>query len=857
MAPARLTLLLVEDNAGDARLLREMLRESDLDLAACIHKERLAEAIDHLRSERVDCVLLDLSLPDSRGEETLARALEAAGDVPVIVLTGFSGEEHAVEAVQKGAQDYLVKGEVGPRLLGRSIRYARERKRREIEERRTREALSLLRRLTLGIGVASDTDEALGHLVAELCRFTGWAAGESWLPSEDRTHLERRGFHASDGSALRRLGEAGEAVTFGPGEGVPGVVWKTREPFWQFTAVDEPAFPRAREAAEANLTVRIGIPVLAEDEVVAVLLFFHGDPRPEEARLIHFAVTVAAQMGSILQRKRAEEALRRSETRLRHLMDIATEGIWVIDADGRTQYVNERMAEIMGRPWAEFRGRPVLDFIHEQDREAASNRLLARLQGVRQKEEVSLMRPDGSTVWLLTSSTPVASEGDDPGGSLVMATDITELKRREAADRLLADAGRHFTASLRVEGTMDRITHLLVPGLADWCVIEVLEAGDRPGVTKLAAAAPEKERLLRQRLELFPYHEGKPDHPVARALQSGETVLIPTMTLQLIEGVARNEEHLDILRRLQPGATVIVPLFAEEEVIGTITLTNSESGRTFSPHEVALVEELARRAELAIQNATLYERARRAVLSRDRVLGYVAHDLRNPLAAISLNACMLAEERSDDQRTEMADAVLHSIEHMNRLVEDLLDVARLDAGELKLTPAPLRVTALFAEARDALWASAAERNLTLEIEVAHPDLCVKGDKQRVLQILSNLLANAARFSPPGGTVELRAKGEGELVRISVADWGPGIPQEEIPRLFDRYWQGAGEGRGSAGLGLAITRGLVEAQGGTITVQSEVGVGTTFSFTMPAPPSQMAGAQEGSTRARRGAGEHQV
>jgi two-component system, cell cycle response regulator len=378
MAPARLTLLLVEDNAGDARLLREMLRESDLDLAACIHKERLAEAIDHLRSERVDCVLLDLSLPDSRGEETLARALEAAGDVPVIVLTGFSGEEHAVEAVQKGAQDYLVKGEVGPRLLGRSIRYARERKRREIEERRTREALSLLRRLTLGIGVASDTDEALGHLVAELCRFTGWAAGESWLPSDDRTHLERRGFFASDGSALRRLGEAGEAVTFGPGEGVPGVVWKTREPFWQFTAVDEPAFPRAREAAEANLTVRIGIPVLAEDEVVAVLLFFHGDPRPEEARLIHFAVTVAAQMGSILQRKRAEEALRRSETRLRHLMDIATEGIWVIDAEGRTQYVNERMAEIMGRPRAEFRGRPVLDFIHEQDREAASNRLLAR-----------------------------------------------------------------------------------------------------------------------------------------------------------------------------------------------------------------------------------------------------------------------------------------------------------------------------------------------------------------------------------------------------------------------------------------------------------------------------------------------
>jgi PAS domain S-box-containing protein len=232
------------------------------------------------------------------------------------------------------------------------------------------------------------------------------------------------------------------------------------------------------------------------------------------------------------------------------------------------------------------------------------------------------------------------------------------------------------------------------------------------------------------------------------------------------------------------------------------------------------------------------EERTRAILAREEILAMVSHDLKNPLGAILLTTALLRRMELEGEQGERVrgnvEKIQRAAERMNSLIRDILDVARIEAGHFLVEPAPHSPLALMDEAIELLQPLAVQKGLRLERQARGESLGpVRCDRERVLQVFSNLLGNAIKFTPAGGLVCVRAEpGEGATVRFSVKDTGPGIPAEQVPHLFDRYWQARDKARMGTGLGLFIARGIVTAHGGHIWVDSTVGVGSTFSFTLP-------------------------
>jgi signal transduction histidine kinase len=225
---------------------------------------------------------------------------------------------------------------------------------------------------------------------------------------------------------------------------------------------------------------------------------------------------------------------------------------------------------------------------------------------------------------------------------------------------------------------------------------------------------------------------------------------------------------------------------------------------------------------------------KRALQTRDEVLAMVSHDLRNPLGVITLSATALQHRLTGDAERRPIAAIERATARMGRLVRDLLDLAALDAGQLALDREPHDAGPLLEQAAEALRPLADERGVGLRVEPSPMPLRVTCDHERVLQVFANLGDNALKFTPRGGTITLRSEHAGSFVRFSVSDTGSGMSPDQLDHAFERYWRAAPRDRRGVGLGLAITKGLVEAQGGAIGARSAVGAGSTFFFMLPVP-----------------------
>jgi signal transduction histidine kinase len=307
---------------------------------------------------------------------------------------------------------------------------------------------------------------------------------------------------------------------------------------------------------------------------------------------------------------------------------------------------------------------------------------------------------------------------------------------------------------------------------------------------------------------------------------------------------AQNDEYRRALETIRPKSIIGVPLRVGDKCLGVLFLASIEP-RVYGAKDLRVAEEFGRRAGLFLENARLHRAARRAVQDRDDVLGIVAHDLRNPLGNIVLQAALLRSPGNKPERRSRkpADAIERAATRMKHLIEDLLDVARMDAGHLSIEQVPIQVGGVVAEFAKVQEPLASSRSLDLRLDLA-PELGeVFADRDRLLQVLENLVGNALKFTRPGGRVTIGAAPRDDEVLFWIGDTGPGIEPADAPHLFDRFWQARKVGRQGTGLGLPIVKGIVEAHGGRIWVETEVGVGSTFFFTLPsAHPEQVAGAQ---------------
>jgi signal transduction histidine kinase/FixJ family two-component response regulator len=272
--------------------------------------------------------------------------------------------------------------------------------------------------------------------------------------------------------------------------------------------------------------------------------------------------------------------------------------------------------------------------------------------------------------------------------------------------------------------------------------------------------------------------------------------------------------------------------------MGSLQLTDRLEG-DFDAGDEAMLVQLAQTASVALENARLYRTAQEAVASRDDVLAIVSHDLRNPLNVVGMSAALLRTTLGEPPSASapgcipLVQRIERNAARMNRLIDDLLDASRVDAGKLSVQLKPEKASALVLDAVEAALPLAEAQGTRLETDGLNTTLVVRAERERILQVLSNLIGNSLKFVPrDDGRITLSVIADGNRARFSVVDNGPGIPAEDVGHLFERYWKGPTAGRNGAGLGLFIAKGILDAHGGEIRVDGDQSDGATVRFWVP-------------------------
>jgi signal transduction histidine kinase len=431
------------------------------------------------------------------------------------------------------------------------------------------------------------------------------------------------------------------------------------------------------------------------------------------------------------------------------------------------------------------------------------------------------------------SSAPLSGAGQVTG-AVVVFQNIMEVKRAEQQQRFLAEASAVLASSLEYRETLDAVARLAVPLLADLCMFDELYEDGTIERLVVVATDEDKRRLASQAVRA-PQAGWKT--PQAMAIESGDPTVIGDLPTWMEEVDDDGAEHVAVMRALGLKSILVFPMLARGRTLGALTLATAESDRRYSRADLAIAEDLARRAAIAIDNSRLAHAAQKEIRSRQDLLSIVSHDLQNPLSVIFINLDrMLTRTDLDERTTKQLGAMTRSAHRMHRMIRDLLDTASIEEHHLAIVRELVDVAPLIAMAVGGLQPQAA--NMIALVQEVGPDLPkIFADAARIEQVLVNLAGNAIKFTASGGTITVRAEAVDDAVRFSVRDTGSGIAVADLGRLFDRFYQAKETARRGTGLGLFIVRGIVEAHGGRIWVESQLGVGSTFFFTVPTAISQ--------------------
>jgi PAS domain S-box-containing protein len=544
----------------------------------------------------------------------------------------------------------------------------------------------------------------------------------------------------------------------------------------------------------------------------------------------------------------------RSREGLDAVLDHVTDGVTVQDPSGRIVYANraalpaigfKSLEELLQAPSAEVLRR--FELFDEAGKPFSLDQLPGRraLAGEAPPPVIVRYRPTGAGEERYARVTARPIRGVEGTVEHVVNTfhDITELKRSEQALRFLAGAGGALSTSLDYEATLRTVARLAVPAVADWCVIDVIDAeGEPPRRVAVWHRDPAKRELAAELQARFP-SDPDANHGVAEVIRTRQPEVVSEVTAEQISGASRGPEHDRLVTSLGLRSYIIVPLIAGERTVGAITLVAAESGRRFGPQELTIAELLARRAALAVENSRLYREAEEAVEARDSFLAMAAHELLTPLTVVrgySQGLVRLVERRRDqpaaggDTITIEADRLLRgahnvdaSAERLTRLIHELLDISRLQQGALELERAQLDLRELVGGVIDTARGQQAEGRYPagIRIRAILPDAPIVGawDGARLEHVLFNVLDNAMKYSLPETEIAVEVKAADEVASISVVDQGIGIPADQLEAIFEPFGRAsnvANAGFPGFGVGLAIGREIVQRHGGSIVAESD-------------------------------------
>lgn len=341
---------------------------------------------------------------------------------------------------------------------------------------------------------------------------------------------------------------------------------------------------------------------------------------------------------------------------------------------------------------------------------------------------------------------------------------------------------------------------------------------DRPFEPWISSGMPESAMTVLGR-------PPRPDGLLGAVVREGRSIrLADVREHPLFRGLPKGHPSL--------GSFLGVPIVRKGQNVANLFLAREPGQPPFSAQDERAADLLAAYVAVAIENANLYDRALAARRAREDLLATVSHDLKNPLNAIKLSTRALAGRAETEKTKESVARIDRAADRMSGLIGDLLDAAKIEAGALRAARQPEDASALIESAVEMLRVIAADKRIELVAALPSHTSLVACERHRILRVLANLIGNAIKFSPAGSSISVEAEPGPEFVCFSVADTGSGIPAEYLPHAFDRYWQQEGSDRRGSGLGLYIAKGIVDAHGGRIWIESTPGRGTTVRFTLP-------------------------
>jgi PAS domain S-box-containing protein len=563
------------------------------------------------------------------------------------------------------------------------------------------------------------------------------------------------------------------------------------------------------------------------------------------------AITALILAAAIAERDRSGAQLQARELDLRLVTDAAPILISLVNTNQRFRYNNKAYEDWFGVPVDTVRGKHLREVLGGRAYDAIRPHLEAVLSGQPVHFE-TLLPYQGTPRHVSATFLPRVELDGSVGGFVAFVQDMTArklgeqaLQKSEEQFRLLADASQSLSQSLDYKITLDALSKVVVPQFADWYSAELVEPDGTRSQIVVAHSDPAKVQLARELREKYP---PSPDAPtgVPQVLRTGKAQLYPEIPDALLRAGAQSEEHYRLARELGLRSAMLVPLRARGRVFGVLTLVSAESGRRYTESDLALAEELGRRAALAVDNAKLYqeaqeaiEDAREAIRARDEFLSIASHELRTPLTALELQVSMLARAAAKiegsvvpaEKVTAKVEVIGRQVERLTGLIESLLDVSRAVAGRLELQPEDTSFKAVVEDVAGRLREQIDRAGCRFVFRAE--DACVgRWDRLRLDQIVTNLLSNAVKYGR-GKPIEILLHCHPDTAVLIVRDQGIGISAEDQARIFERFERAVSSRHfGGLGLGLWIVKQIVTAMRGTISVQSESGTGSTFTVTLP-------------------------
>jgi signal transduction histidine kinase len=453
-----------------------------------------------------------------------------------------------------------------------------------------------------------------------------------------------------------------------------------------------------------------------------------------------------------------------------------------------------------------------------------------------ENQEIEICRGDGSRGIVLVAAAPLLNEQGQRIGATTTMVDVTEDRRLAWERRFLNRASAHLSTSLELGTTLRNVARLALPALADWCAVDLLDDSGRIKRLVVEHHDPEKKAAAAELEKSYPPLLSN-RFGVGNVLRTGVAELYHDVDDSVAQEVAQDERHLELMRELGLASVMVVPLSARENMLGALVFAVANRERAFGPRQLALAEELAVAAAMAIDNARLYHESQAANRAKADFLAVISHELRTPLTAIIGYAELMGlgvPVPIADRQKEQVERIEVSARHLLQLIEEILTMANLETGQAELTHRTIRVDDLLKRAAVVAAPLAAAKGLTLTIDPPPANLEVHSDGEKLLQILLNLLSNAVKFTETG-EIRILTRTEGDQLVIEIRDTGVGFDRENWAKVFQPFWQveqPVTRRAGGTGLGLAITQRLIALLGGTIDVHSAVGKGSTFTVRLP-------------------------